>query len=85
MLHKKEVVKFLSLQCIYYKKLNTINDALLQIDYNNEKDFDNLPMQHSQKTIERFSYIPEGGNIQDVLHKIPKNLHISKYSIYNLS
>lgn len=62
-----------------YKKLNTINDALLQINYRNKKDFDNLPMQHSQKTIERFSYIPEGGNIQDVLHKMPKNLHISKF------
>lgn len=61
------------------KKINTVNDALSVIDYNNGDDTDNIPMNHNQKTVERFSYIPEGGNIQDVISTIPKDLHISKF------
>ena len=36
------------------KKIITTGDALSVIDYNNKNDIDNLPMQHNQKTIERF-------------------------------
>jgi DNA (cytosine-5)-methyltransferase 1 len=61
------------------KKIMTVNDALSVIDYNNKDDADNIPMNHNQKTVERFSYIPEGGNIQDVINAIPKDLHISKF------
>lgn len=61
------------------KKIITTGDALSVIDYNNKNDIDNLPMQHNQKTVERFAYIPEGGNIQDVIHNMPQNLHISKF------
>lgn len=61
------------------KKIITTGEALSIIDYNNKDDIDNLPMQHNEKTVKRFSYIPEGGNIQDVIHQIPKELHISKF------
>jgi len=66
----------ISQQC---KAIVTVNDALSTIDYSNNEDIDNLPMKHNEKTIRRFSYIPEGGNIQDVIDQIPKDLHISKF------
>jgi DNA (cytosine-5)-methyltransferase 1 len=64
------------------KNLNpvrTVEDALQIIDYTNKNDVDNFPMKHNSKTVERFSYIPEGGNIQDVVNLIPQDLHVSKF------
>ena len=40
----------------------TINEILSQIEFD-EDDVDNKPMNHAPKTVERFSYIPEGMNI----------------------
>jgi len=62
-----------------YKKLNTVGKALSLINYNQDDDIDNLPMQHTDKTKRRFSYIPEGGNIQDVIDTLPEELKISKF------
>lgn len=61
------------------KKLVTVGDALSLIDYKDASDVDNAPMQHNEKTVKRFSFIPEGGNIQDIIHNLPKDLHISKF------
>lgn len=61
------------------KKIRTVGDALALIDYNDSNDSDNIPMNHLSKTVKRFSYIPEGGNIQDVIHRIPKDLEVSKF------
>lgn len=70
----------------YAKNLNkplTIGDAFKLIDYENlnsiENDNDNKPMNHDKKSIERFSYIPKGRNIVEVMDKIPEHLHISKF------
>ena len=57
----------------------TVNDALATIDYSNKNDIDNIPMNHSEKTVERFKYIPEGDNIANHMDKIPENLKISKF------
>ena len=51
----------------------TVNDALRLIDYKDVDDIDNLPMNHSEKTVRRFKYIPEGDNI------LPDELKISKF------
>lgn len=61
-----------------FKKPKTIKDALSKIDYNKE-DNDNIPMNHNEKTVARFKWIPEGGNIVDVLDKLPDDLVISKF------
>lgn len=70
----------------YAKNLNkplTIGDAFKLIDYENlnsiENDNDNKPMNHDKKSIERFSYIPKGRNIVEVMDKTPEHLHISKF------
>jgi DNA (cytosine-5)-methyltransferase 1 len=57
----------------------TVNDALSTIDYNNQGDIDNLPMNHSPKTIERFKYIPEGDTIANHIDELPNDLKISKF------
>lgn len=62
-----------------YKPLRTVNDALSTIDYNNENDVDNKPMNHSQKTVERFKYIPEGDNIANHMDEVPEELRISRF------
>ena len=61
----------------------TIKQAFDEIDYNGknspEKDLDNVPMNHNEKSVQRFKLIPKGKNIVDVMHKVPKNLKISKF------
>ena len=58
---------------------NTVNSALSLIDYNNNDDLDNKPMNHAPKTVERFKYIPEGENIAKNIDKLPEHLKISKF------
>lgn len=62
-----------------YKPIRTVNDALLEIDYSNKNDKDNEPMNHSEKTIERFKYIPEGDNIANHIDELPDDLKISRF------
>jgi len=62
-----------------YKKPRTVNDALSLIDYSNDEDLDNIPMNHAPKTIERFQYIPEGENIAKHVDSLPDYLKISKF------
>ncbi|BDA05775.1 DNA cytosine methyltransferase [Helicobacter pylori] len=62
-----------------FKKPFLIRDAFNLIDYSNSDDTDNLPMQHTPKTIERFKYIQEGKNIQECIEGLPKHLQISKF------
>ena len=61
----------------------TLNNALDLIEYNGindpVKDSDNVPMKHNEKTIQRFSFIPEGKNIADVIDTLPENLKISAF------
>lgn len=64
---------------IKFKKPKTVNDALSLIDYKNKNDVDNEPMNHGDKTVERFKYIPEGDNIARNLEKLPEHLIISKF------
>lgn len=64
---------------IKFKKPKTVKDALSLIDYKNKNDVDNIPMKHSDKTVERFKYIPEGDNIARNLEKLPEHLIISKF------
>lgn len=61
-----------------YKKVRTVNDALNQIKVDLE-DYDNIPMNHTEKTKRRFSYIPEGKNVVDVMHLLPQELQVSKF------
>lgn len=57
--------------------------ALHLIDYegiNNPLiDIDNKPMSHNAKTVERFSKIPEGKNIADVMDELEDDMKISKF------
>ena len=62
-----------------YKPVKTVGDALAEIDYSNERDIDNEPMNHSQKTVERFKLIPEGDNIANHMDEVPDELKISKF------
>lgn len=57
----------------------TVNDALALIDYSDKNDEDNIPMQHNEKTIRRFQYIPEGDSIANHIDKLPQELKISKF------
>lgn len=61
------------------KPLRTVNDALSTINYENKEDIDNIPMQHSSKTIKRFTYIPEGDSIANHIDELPEDLKISKF------
>lgn len=62
-----------------YKPLRTVNDALKTINYDNDEDEDNKPMNHADKTIARFKYIPEGDNIANHIDKLPNELKISRF------
>lgn len=62
-----------------YMPVQTVNDALAKIDYSNKDDKDNVPMNHSPKTIERFKYIPEGENIAKNMDNVPEELKISRF------
>ncbi len=42
-------------------------------------DIDSLPMNHTKLVKERFSHIPEGKNIADVMDQIPPRLRINKF------
>jgi len=70
---------------IYPEEKNsyTLLDALNKIDYNGinnpSTDIDNQPMNHKDKSIERFKCIPEGKNIAEVMDDVPKELQISKF------
>lgn len=64
---------------IKYEPVRTVNDALSTIDYSNEDDRDNIPMNHAVKTIERFKYIPEGDNVANHIEELPDELKISKF------
>ena len=65
------------------KPFKTIKQAFSELDYfgrnSSEKDLDNAPMKHNEKSIQRFKLIPKGKNIVDVMEKVPKNLKISKF------
>lgn len=62
-----------------FKKPLSVGEALEKIDYTDKEDIDNIPMQHNEKTIERFKYIKEGCNISDSIETLPKHLQISKF------
>ena len=70
---------------IYPEEQNqyTLIDALNKIDYNGINnpniDIDNQPMNHKEKSIERFKLIPEGKNIATVMDDVPEHLKISKF------
>ena len=59
-------------------KPRTVGQVLNEINYD-KKDVDNEPMNHADKSKERFSYIPEGKSIVTVMDKIPKRLVISEF------
>lgn len=60
-------------------KLVTVFDALKLIDYTNNNDTDNVPMNHSEKTVERFKYIGQGENLAEKIDILPNELKISKF------
>lgn len=60
-------------------KPKTVNDALSEIDYTDEEDLDNVPMNHNEKTVRRFKYIPEGDSIANHIDELPADLKISKF------
>lgn len=62
-----------------YRPVKTVNEALAEIDYSNENDIDNIPMNHSKKTVDRFKLIPEGDNIASHMDNVPEELKISKF------
>ena len=70
---------------IYPEEKNqyTLIDALNKIDYeginNPNIDIDNQPMNHKDKSIERFKFIPEGKNIAVVMDDVPEHLKVSKF------
>ena len=63
-------------------KWKTINQCFEQIDYINsnhpDNDRDNRPMNHTEKTILRFSYIPAGGGLADTKDTMPLELQTTK-------
>lgn len=65
------------------EKFVTVREALKQLDLsminNSKNDRENIPMNHAKNSIERFSYIPQGKNIVDVLDKVPEHLRISRF------
>lgn len=60
-------------------KPKTIFDAFREIDYSDNEDIDNIPMNHNAKTVERFKYIPAGDSIANHIDKLPDDLKISKF------
>ena len=65
------------------KPFRTIKDAFNELDYKGKNspknDSDNIPMNHNEKSVERFKLIPKGKNIVDVMNTVPKHLKISKF------
>ena len=61
------------------KKPRTVFDALKLVDYSNTDDADNIPMNHADKTVERFKYIKQGENLAEKIDDLPKDLKISKF------
>ena len=62
--------------------LKTIKDSFKLLDEKNnspDKDYDNKPMHHNEKSVRRFKLIPKGKNFVEVMHKAPKDLQISKF------
>lgn len=61
-----------------YKKSITVGEALASsiID---PTDVDSLPMNHSEKTVERFRYILPGENVSNIIECLPDHLKISKF------
>lgn len=62
-----------------YKPVVTVNEAMKKINYSDNSDIDNIPMNHAKKTVERFKYIPEGDNIANHIDELPPELRISKF------
>ena len=65
------------------KPFKTIKEAFKELDYKGinspKNDLDNAPMNHNEKSVQRFKLIPKGKNIVDVMDKVPKDLKISKF------
>lgn len=76
---EKGAKEFLKIENIKYLKPKTVFEALSEIDYNNKDDKDNIPMNHNEKTVERFKYIPAGDSISKHIDKLPEHLKISKF------
>lgn len=62
-----------------YLQAKTVNEAMSVIDYSDKEDIDNVPMNHNEKTVERFKYIPEGESIAKYIEQLPAELKISKF------
>jgi DNA (cytosine-5)-methyltransferase 1 len=62
-----------------FKEPITVGKALSKIDYSNKKDYDNEPMNHSKKTVDRFKFIEAGKNILEKMEEIPEELKISSF------
>lgn len=80
--HSKEIstkLDFENIENVTFKKPITLKKALSKINYANIDDKDNLPMNHSKKTVDRFRYIKEGGNITEVMDELPEELKISSF------
>lgn len=81
--HINSEINFLTdvTKCTKLKPPVSINERLKKLKTKNRPkvDIDNRPMNHSEKTIKRFSFIPEGGNIIDVLDKVPNDLKVSGF------
>lgn len=60
------------------KEYKTVGEALAEINYNID-DSDNIPMNHANKTVERFKYVGEGQNLAQLIDKLPEELKISKF------
>lgn len=60
------------------KEYKTVSDALKEIDYSKD-DYDNKPMSHSKKTVERFKFVGEGENLASKTDSLPEDLKISKF------
>lgn len=78
-MNEKIYKKYFPIEYLDLPNPKTVNDALKTIDYDNKEDIDNVPMNHSPKTIERFKYIPEGESIAKHIEELPEDLKISKF------
>jgi DNA (cytosine-5)-methyltransferase 1 len=64
---------------IKFLKPITIGDVFKKINYDDKDDFDNIPMKHTQKTVDRFKFIKPGGNVQDIMEELPNDLKVSNF------
>ena len=60
------------------KNYKTVGEALNTINIFDD-DYDNIPMKHDKKTIERFKYVRQGENLSKMVDKLPDELKISKF------